>query len=155
MKKPNSTQKREICPIFSNLCTKMTAIKCIWGVETKHVQAQLAIEFQTSSSLVVLNGSKRGSLIYEGNEEYYNGDKIVWCHCFEQCGIVIACMEANPSRRFHGCRNYGVIILCVLSLGFVKILVELWLWNGSECRNMVSTNVFCGMIYPYPKKWRI
>ncbi|XP_027164737.1 uncharacterized protein LOC113764894 [Coffea eugenioides] len=53
------------------------------------------------------NGSETGNSIYEGNEKYYSGDNIVRCYCQEQCRIVTAWTEANPSRRFHGCRNYG------------------------------------------------
>ena len=44
-----------------------------------------------------------------GKAEYYNGEEIVKCHCQESCKIVYSWTAANPSRRFHGCRNYGVI----------------------------------------------
>ena len=68
----------------------------------------------SSGSVSSNNGANRfetATEIYRGKDEYYNGDLVVRCRCLEECRVVTSWTEANPSRRFHGCKNYGVLFL--------------------------------------------
>ena len=68
------------------------------------------------SSSLATNGDLRNRTYHTSTVGGFSGEKFenytedarVECHCREVCKIVSSWTTANPSRRFYGCRNYGV-----------------------------------------------
>ena len=75
----------------------------------RNLDAGLSNSATNRSSRMEAYGISHVGGFCRGKAEYYNGEKIAKCHCQESCRIVSSWTAANPSRRFHGCRNYGVM----------------------------------------------